>query len=262
MRTIKRLGVILLVAFTGCQNQTSEVQQPKTAQVKNQKPQNKRTSIQSKFEAPNHTDEMFASWEKVSGIKWTIDESNALAPCGYRAESGPKYGYTTFKGAIAHLAKNAKIEITGDTVMRDLEAWKAWDGRTAKIVMAPTRLGGEDGVLVLFLSQRLGSEDFLMHGYEVTENDFLAWGGITRMLKMRGVVPDIEAFPQETRNRIARSPFNQQADLYNAALNKQFTVLSKGLMQSMTQDQALLRMQELNYDLILGGDVTSPFIGD
>jgi hypothetical protein len=253
MRLLK-LGILIsLVVAIGCRQQQSETAE---AVVKN------KAVVQSKFEAPNDSSEMFANWQKVSGIKWTIDDSNVLAPRGYRAESGPKYGYTTFDGALKHLAKNAKIEITGQTVMRDLDAWKSWDGRTAKIVMAPTRLGREAGVLVLFLSQRQDSEDYSMLGYEVTETDFLAWGGITRMLKMRGVVPSIDAFPKETRVRIARSPFKQQADLYNEALNKQFSVLAKGLMQSMTQRQALLRMQELNYDLILGGDITSPSIGD
>jgi len=255
MRALKLLIFISLVTLASCQ-----AKQPDSDSTN--APANNRTPVQSSFKAPDDSTEMFADWEKVSGIKWSINASNVLAPRGYRAESGPEYGYTSFEGAIKHLVKNAEIEIAGQTVMRDLDAWKAWDGRTAKIAMAPTKIGNESGVLVLFLSQARNSDKYSMLGYEVTENDFLAWGGITRMLKMRGVVPSIESFPRETRNRIARSAFKQQTDLYNEVLNKQFVVLSKGLMQSMTQSQALIRMQELNYDLILGGDITSPSIGD
>lgn len=111
------------------------------------------------------------------------------------------------------------------------------------------------------MTQKKGQKDILYFGYEVTEKTYLEWGGITRMMKFRRVIPSIEAFPKATRNRIARAPFKQQAKVYEAGLNM---VLEKGAanMYAMSQSQSLMRMQELNYDLLLGGDITSPMIAD
>ena len=184
--------------------------------------------------------------------RWTI---------GHLVQTGPKYDVHDFATAISKLQTVSKLKLIGSPYIEELEAWKDYDGSTAAIVIQQTKMQDQDGVILLFMTKKKGQKNIIYLGYEVTEDTYLEWGGITRMMKLRQVIPSIDAFPKSTRERIAHAPFKQQAKLYEAGLNK---VLENGVasMYGMSQAQTLMRMQELNYDLLLGGDITSPMISD
>jgi len=210
--------------------------------------------------APPATDQEVLGWHR-DGIVYALAPGDVDAPRGFNAVSGPKWGYDSFEGALSHLVKNADITPRAAPAMRTLDAWTAWDGRTTKLVVQPTRLAGKDAMLVLLIIQKREQTDFTMFGYEATEADYRAWGGIARMMQMRGIIPGTDVFPAAERDRILAATPAQQVELYNAALNKQFNALAAGMVASM-QAQTVLRMQELNYDLLFGGDITSPMIAD
>jgi len=70
----------------------------------------------------------------------------------------------------------------------------------------------------------------------------------------------MNSIPQERKQQIAKATPKQQMKIYEAAYSSLMKQYYMGIM--MTQSQALLRMQELNYDLLLGGDITDPNIGN
>ena len=212
------------------------------------------------YAAPETVAQMDA-WPSSDRLTKALNPKDPLSPRYYIVQTGPKYGVYDFKTAISKLPSVSNLKLKGKPVVEELEAWKTYDGSTAAIVLQQTNIQNQDGIIVLFMTKKKGQSDIVYFGYEVTEDTYLKWGGITRMMQLRKVIPSIKAFPQSTRDRISRAPFKQQADVYEAALNK---VLENGAasMYAMSQAQTLMRMQELNYDLLLGGDITSPMISD
>ena len=212
------------------------------------------------YRAPETVAEM-DRWASIGKLTKSQNPKDPLAPRYYLVQTGPKYGVTDFGSAIKALPSASPLKLRGRPTIETLDAWKTYDGSKAGIVMQQTEIAGQPGVVVLFMTQKKGQRDIIYFGYEVTEATFLNWGGLTRMMKLRKVIPSMEVFPRSNRDRIARAPFKQQTKTYEAALNK---VLENGAaaMFAMSQSQSLMRMQELNYDLLLGGDITSPMIAD
>ncbi|WP_371397667.1 hypothetical protein [Fretibacter rubidus] len=216
---------------------------------------------QMKSYTPPQTIAEMDRWPSIGKLTRSVNPSDPLAPRYYLAQTGPKYGVRDFATATQKLPSVSPLELRGQPTVEPLDAWAQYDGSRAGIVMQQTRLSGEPGVIVLFMTQKKGKSDIIYLGYEVTEKTFKEWGGITRMMKLRRVIPSIDAFPKATRDRISQAAFKQQTQLYEAALDK---VLKNGVasMYAMSQAQTVMRMQELNYDLLLGGDITSPMISD
>lgn len=212
------------------------------------------------YRAPESVAEM-DRWASIGTLTKSQNPKDPLAPRYYLVQTGPKYGVTDFASAIEALPSASPLKLRGRPTIEVLDAWKSYDGSKAGLVMQQTEIQWQPGVIVLFMTQKKGQRDIIYFGYEVTEATFLNWGGITRMMKLRKVIPSMDAFPQSKRRQIARAPFKQQTELYEAGLNK---VLENGAaaMFAMSQSQSLMRMQELNYDLLLGGDITSPMIAD
>lgn len=215
---------------------------------------------------PPETVAQMDRWPSSGKLTKALRPNDPLSPRYYLVQTGPKYGVYNFETAIQKLPTVSNLKLKGRPVVEKLEAWETYDGSSAAIVIQQTQMENQDGVIVLFMTnlfmtKKKGQNDIIYLGYEVTEDTYLAWGGITRMMKLRRVIPSIDAFPKAMRDRISRAPFKQQTKLYEAGLNK---VLENGAasMYAMSQAQTLMRMQELNYDLLLGGDITSPMISD
>ncbi|MEM6266725.1 MAG: hypothetical protein AAF707_04310 [Pseudomonadota bacterium] len=202
----------------------------------------------------------FNKWRKVGDITFSPNPSDPLAPRGYRAKLGSEYGLTSFDSAMRKLAEVAGITIAGDPHVQRLGSWSAYDGREARLMMVPTTRAGTKGVLMLYLVQLKGDRAFSFLGYEVPEKTFLDGGGIVRMMLIRGIVPSDNVFPDNQVERIARAPFKQQMAFYDAALTKLYETKKRQFIAS--QSAVTMRMMELNYDLLLGGDISSPFIAD
>lgn len=202
----------------------------------------------------------FNKWPMTKPITFSPNISDPLAPRGYRGVTGPDRGVTTFNGALQDMLGSTDIKLAGKPIFRKLQAWADYDGRQARLVMVPTNRGGHKGVLMVYLVSPKGSPRFSALGYEVPEQTFLDGGGIIRMLMIRGIVPNANVFPANQQSRIARAPFKQQMDFYDAALTKLYERRKRQFIAS--QSAVSMRMMELNYDLLLGGDISSPFIAD
>lgn len=212
------------------------------------------------YRAPETVREM-DNWASSGKLTKALNPKDPMSPRYYLAQTGPKYGVTDFASAIDKLQTVSELKLKGRPTVELLDAWRLYDGSKAGLVIQQTDFRGTPGVIILYMTQKKGQRDIVYFGYEVTEATYLKWGGVTRMMKLRRVIPSIDAFPKSTRDRISRAPFKQQANVYEAALNK---VLEKGAanMFAMSQAQSVMRMRELNYDLLLGGDITSPMIAD
>ncbi len=218
-----------------------------------------KTIRRSKYTLPTDQSD-FDKWPLTGKITRSPNARDPLAPRGYSAVTGPKFNVSTFDGALRDLAKDAKITMTGKPFYEDLNAWKLFDGRQSKLVMVTTTRGGEKGVLMAYIVKPKTSSEFSILAYEVPEQTFLEGGGIVRMMLIRGIIPSTGVFQKGQVDKIARAPFKQQMAFYEAALDKLYERKSREFIAS--QSAVTLRMMELNYDLLLGGDISSPFIAD
>ncbi|MEM8777666.1 MAG: hypothetical protein AAGF26_02095 [Cyanobacteria bacterium P01_G01_bin.49] len=192
---------------------------------------------------------------------WRVQVPGDLySPRVVTAVTGPKFGVHSSDGAVRDLVKDTGIDFVGLPQVETLDVWTNFDGRTVKMILAETRLNGQPGVLFLLIGNLKGSDEYKLFGIETTRETFQQWGGVTRMLVLRDVIDSVESFPADKRQAIAKAPLANQVAVYEAALNALYKELSAGLI--LNQAQTLLRMQELNYDLLLGDDITSPFIAD
>ena len=177
------------------------------------------------------------------------------------ARTGPAFGVSDHDGAVRDLVKDTGMAFVSPPRLEPLEAWKGWDGRDMRVAFAETRLGGGPGVAFVLISQMPGSDQFAIYALEMPEATFRAWGGAPRMMVLREVIPSVDVFPAERRAQIAAAPLDGQTKLYEGALDAFYEQGVASLMM-MSQAQTLMMMQELNYDLLLGGDISSPIIAD
>ena len=217
------------------------------------------TEAQSiEFSAPETLEEI-RSWPKISGregkdydVYRSPRESDASAPIGMVFQTGPKYGVETFGGAVKAIGKTSKIQLIGKPEYVYVRAYQTWFGRQQNIVLQRTRRDGRKGVLVALLtSDQSDHRNINVIGWEVSEDQFIASDGVLRMLKIRAP-KYYSAIPPNVRQKIAQAPFKNQVATYNYVMDQ---VMSNGLSN-------LMRLQELQYDVLLGDDITSPFIAD
>ncbi len=142
-----------------------------------------------------------------------------------------------------------------------LEAWRRYDGRDMRLAMMKTRRDGIEQ-MAWFLARTTEDEgfNFLLLGMEVPLETYRQWGGIAHLLALRDIIPSVASMPADERDRVSRADGEAQTAVFEAALNAQFLGLSAQMRAS--QASTLLRMQELNYDMLLGDDITSPGIAD
>ena len=212
----------------------------------------------SKFSVPETVEEI-RSWPKVSGregkdydVYRSPRESDPAAPFGMVFQTGPKYGVTTFGGAIKAIGKTSKIDLIGKPEYVYVQAYQSWFGRQQNIVLQRTRRDGRKGVLVALLtSDQTDYRNINVIGWEISEDQFIESEGVLRMLKIRAP-KYYAAIPPDVRKKIAKAPFKNQVATYNYVMAQ---VMSNGLSN-------LMRLQELQYDVLLGDDISSPFIAD
>ena len=106
-------------------------------------------------------------------------------------------------------------------------------------------------MVVLLMSDKADYRDINAIGFDLTEEDFIASDGVLSMLKIRAP-KYYAAIPPADRAKIAKSPFKNQVISYNFVMDQ---VKSDGMAN-------LMRLQELHFDVLLGNDITSPFIAD
>lgn len=199
-------------------------------------------------------------WAKRDGLTRNMKGGDKTSPVFHQGTTGPKYDVRSHKQAILNLSKYTGTKFAGDVTLEKLEPWAKFDGRDSRIGLAKTTIGGKPGVLFALVVQMKGSSDYAIWAVDMPETTYREWGGAIRMLALRGVIDSADIFPQDMHRQIAAQPHAEQLAFYEAALDKLYDKLSAQAV--LSQSQVILRMQELNYDLLFGNDITSPFIGD
>lgn len=205
----------------------------------------------------SHTEAL--AWVRDGGPWRVLRPGDPASPRAFAGTTGPRDGVRSFDAAVRDIAQTGGISFVGSPAFETLEAWTRFDGRTNRITMAPTRLAGRPGVVFMEISLPRGSDRYTFFAIEMPEPVFRAWGGAVRMMVLRQVVPTMDSVPAVRREQVARAPLPQQVAFFEAAQDRQYEALSAGLM--MTQAGTFLRMQELNYDLLFGNDITDPMLG-
>jgi len=164
------------------------------------------------------------------------------------------------ENALKTLIKTTGLRIKGIPKFERMEAYQSFDGRDFRILLTETNMPRDKGVAFIIYGREKGSGSASVVALEMPRKTYAAWGGVAGMLRLRGVVPSIDVFPKSERNRIAKAPLAQQVAFYEAVLDKFYMTEAISLM--MTQARTTAMMTELNYDLLFGDDITSPFIAD
>lgn len=201
------------------------------------------------YDAPLSTDDI-ESWTNIRPHTWSPDPGNPRAPVGFYFYTGPEFGVNTYSEALAFIESHTReVERVGEPYFQKINSYKLWYGTDAYLVLQETR----KGVMVAYLNTLPENHpDIIITGYDVTREDFEAWGGALNMLNIRGSGNYYSAVPVSVRERLSRAPFRNQAAAYNFIMDQ---VMINGLNN-------LNRLQELQYDTLFGDDITSPFIAD
>ena len=152
------------------------------------------------------------------------------------------------------MEKDIGIRFSETPQLEKIEAWQQLDGSDFRIAFVPTQFSGIEGVAFILVKQEQGSDQFSVNIFEVPRETFIEWGGAARMLVIRGLLPNIEVFPENQRQSIAMGSMKEQSDFYEAATNKFFEMQMAGLVP-MSQANLLNGMRELNYDLLFDNDI-------
>ncbi|MEM9501463.1 MAG: hypothetical protein AAF941_06405 [Pseudomonadota bacterium] len=218
------------------------------------------TSVWAQYNPAPADQSALDSWAKRDELTRNMKPGDKSSPVYHRGTTGPRYDVRSHEQAVLNLAKYTGTVFTGEVIMERLDPWAKFDGRDSRIGLAKTTIGGKPGVLFALVVQMKGSSDYAIWAVDMPEKTYLEWGGAVRMLALRGVIDTASVFPADMRSQIAAQTHAEQLAFYEAALDKLYDRLSAQAV--LSQSQVILRMQELNYDLLFGNDISSPFIGD
>ena len=127
------------------------------------------------------------------------------------------------------------------------------------ITVGQSTLNGRKAHLFISSSKAKGTDVYRVSFRETPMEVYQKWGGIASILVSEGIVNNTSSFGN-TLGKVAQAGPRQQVKVYEAAYTKIMYKLAQGIM--MAQASTTMRMMELNYDLLLGGDITDPFIGN
>lgn len=139
--------------------------------------------------------------------------------------------YAVTKGnadaAVAAVILDLKMKPTSRVKLETLESYEKLDGRDVRIALVESRMNSRKAIGFVMYVHSPGSKNASIRIFEVPAKTYADWGGV--------------AFA-----------------LYEAVLDKFY--VANSLATLMTQAQTLSMMQELNYDLLFGNDIT-PALG-
>ncbi|MEM0962277.1 MAG: hypothetical protein AAGK21_07075 [Bacteroidota bacterium] len=223
-----------------------------------------RTATPADPSAPRSWDDL-AQWTERGG--WHVETAgDAGSPRWGSARLGFSDASNTDE-AVPVILDRLGIETRSDIAIETLEVWRQMGARRSA-ALVETRLGGVRGIAFVIAQWKVNELGYTGLVIEMSMDTFVAWGGVTRLLALRGVTPSATVFPEDRVGEIARSSFSSQLDIYEAAGDALYAELAEAARQtsrgpsSLSEAAVTLRLMELNYDLLLGGDISSPFIAD
>lgn len=202
------------------------------------------------YPAPT-AEEEFLVWPKKGIWGFQVPGDSASPRTATLSYSGAD---ATPTAALRAFAKSHGLKIRRKANFEFLESYEGLDGRDMRIMLAETMMNRQVSIAFILYAKGKNSSTATLRVMEMPAKTYLQWGGVAGMLKMRGVIPEVEVFPATERKRIATSPLPEQIALYEAVLDKLYIENSLALM--LTQAKTLEMMTELNYDLLFGNDIT------
>ena len=217
----------------------------------------KNTASIPEFEIPESM-EAIKKWHKQEAFWYLQEENSPYTPRYLSATTGPEYNVYSFPDAFKDLESDVDIKVTEDPTFEKLDAYDKWNGTDLRISLTPTTYGGVDGVLFLLISKLPKDKTYYMIGLEMTEKTYKEWGGVARILTLRGVIDHPSVFPKERLAQIVNAPFDGQIKLYEKTLDAlQNDFLEQ--MTTLTQIQTMQVLQRIQFDQILNNEMTDPF---
>lgn len=179
--------------------------------------------------------------------------------------SSPRRLVTTIKGtnikqAIKKAMAQYKIKSGRLVSYKNSQAAKSLLGNSSTTAIGTSQLNSHKAVLFVSASRKKNQNSVWVSLVEIPAKTFVAWGGISAIMWGDDFFQKRNAISTKRRQQIARSSLASQLSVYHATNEKLLYSYAKGIMR--TQANTTMMMTELNYDLLLGGDISSPFIAD
>lgn len=240
-------------------------QKTQSNQKKNNTQPLRKESSQKKYPIP------YGVKNKEGKIYWKgwIYKDDLHAKAGNESDpEAPKFAMEVIKvsqvkskrAAIDRTLKMNNINSISYEKLEQMDISKQMLGNDMFFTIGKSKLAGKEAILFIRIEKVKNKTDYYVLVMEVPKKTYIEWGGISSILLATQVIKSMNSIPKERKQQIANATPKQQMKIYEAAYSSLMKQYYMGIM--MTQSQALLRMQELNYDLILGGDITDPIIGN
>jgi len=205
---------------------------------------------------------------KVYWKGWTYQDDLHARAGDESDPEAPKFAMEVIKVAEVgskRAAINKALEINNINAvsyekLERMDISKEMLGNDMFFAIGKSKLAGKDAVLFLRIEKAKNKTDYYVLVMEIPKKTYIRWGGIASILLATQVIKSMDSIPKKRKQQIANATPKQQMKIYEAAYNSLMQQYYMGIM--ITQSQTLLRMQELNYDLLLGGDITDPIIGN
>ncbi len=242
---------------------TPEAVKPKISKKKN----SQKTKISMTADGPYPIPYVIKTKEKTYWKDWSYkDRLHATAREG--DPGAPRFGLEVINAAsvgkmnsaIDKVIKMNNIKNASYGALERIEISTKLLGNTLHATIGKSNLAGKDAVLFIRVGRKKDSPDYHVFFMEIPKKTYREWGGIASILLATEIIPSLKSIPDDRKRQIANANPKQQIAIYESAYTKIMMQYYKGIM--MTQSQTLLQMQELNYDLLFGDDITNPGIGN
>ncbi len=163
------------------------------------------------------------------------------------------------KQAIDYMLRQRGVKSFKYLPLTKMDVSKKLLGSDHFVTVGQSILNGRKAQLFISSSRAKGSDVYRILVRETPVKVYEKWGGIASILLSEGIINSTDTFGDKLKD-VAKAGPRQQVKVYELAYTKIMNQLAQGIM--MAQASTTMRMMELNYDLILGGDISDPFIGN
>ena len=199
---------------------------------------------------------------------WSKRENSTRREAAEGDRSAPRFVRFTYSGlgdrperALSRALEDMDVKRARMTDLETLEISKQIVGTGTWVAAGTTQLGSEDAMVFLHIFNPTDQNDVaVVEFFEAPKTVYEGWGGVALMLELQGVLKSTEQIPPEYRAAVAAASPDAQVEVFEEAYNRRMIDLFKGTMAAKAG--TTMMMMELNYDLLLGDDITSPMIAD
>jgi len=197
-------------------------------------------------------------WYKTTKGVWKINPNDRASPRIHvgtvLAQNAP-----SFEQSVRYLLKELNVNNARAEALEEIDVAVQLFGKRQFITAGSSVLAGQEAKFFVVITQIEGSLDLSYVFMEAPSEIFSVWGGSAVMLITTGIHDDASLRNPELLKAVGNATPKEQMNFFEQVYSLKAQQLFMGIVS--TQAQTLLGMQELNFDLLFGDDMATPFDG-